>query len=166
MKERKAAPAQLRDVDFDSWARLQMAIGTMHHYRGDYEAEEKIIRNLYESEPVQPDGTKNMSALHGLSGLLEETGRYVEAEATARKVLPWLQGHAHLGTADSPQALGSMRVLVKSIWMQARYAEAEEWIERCRLSIEKMGTGMFAKYQEDERAQFEAEVEVLKRRRM
>jgi hypothetical protein len=55
-------------------------------------------------------------------------GKYHEAELAAREVLPWI----HAATGDtSPQTLGCMKTLVKSLWRQGRYAEAQDWIEKC-----------------------------------
>lgn len=103
-----------------------------------------------------------MSALHSLSGVLEERGRYDKAEAAAREVLPWLQGHEVLGSSDSPQALGCMKVLVRCMWKQSEYAEAEGWIEKCNAMIENLGKGKFAKYQDDERKEFDHMLHALK----
>src|SRR5271170_691383 len=123
----------------------------MDHYLENYGEEERLVREVYENGP---DGTKSMSALHQLSGLVEVMGRYGEAECMAREVLPWMQGHEMLGR-DSPQALGCMRCLARSVWKQERYEEAAEWIEKCRRAIENMGRGRFGKYHDDEKKQLE-----------
>jgi hypothetical protein len=117
------------------------------------------VREMYENGP---NGTKSMGALHQLSGLMELIGRYGEAECMAREVLPWMQGHEMLGR-DSPQALGCMRCLVRSVWKQRRYGEAAEWVERARRTIENMWRGRFGKYQDGERKQLEDDVEVLEK---
>jgi hypothetical protein len=158
-KSKKTAPIPLHDVDYKSWNHLKLGLSTIEHFLGDYDAEEKIVREMYESGP---DGTKSMSALHQLSGLMEKVGRYGEAETMAREVLPWMQGHEMLG-GNSPQALGCMRVLVRSIWKQTRYVEAGEWIEKCKRTVENMGKGHFAKFQDDERRQLDDDVKALKK---
>ena len=84
---------------------MKLGLSTIEHFLGDYDAEEKIVREMYENGP---DGTKSMSTLHQLSGLMETVGRYGEAETMAREVLPWMQGHEMLG-GNSLQALGYMR---------------------------------------------------------
>lgn len=137
-----------------------MALGGMEHALGNLDADETVTRALCENGA---NGGKDMSALHWLSGLLEESGRYAKAEAAAREVLPWLQGHAMLGSRESPQALGCMKVLVRCIWKQTRYGEAEAWVVDCESAIEKMGTGKIAKYQDDEREQLESDIEALKK---
>jgi len=67
-----------------------------------------------------------------------------------------------LSSPDSPQALGCMIILAKCVWKQTRYGEAEEWIVKCKLAVENMGKGKFAKYQHDERKQLESDVEALR----
>ena len=158
-REAKTAPTPLHDADYKFWNYLKLGLATMEHSLGDYGKEEAIVREMYENGP---EGKKNMSALHQLSGIMEETGRYAEAERLAREVLPWLQGNEMLGR-DSPQALGCMRCLAKSVWKQGRYSEAVEWVESCRMAIEKMGSGRFEKYQLDERKQLENDVEALEK---
>ncbi|KAK5126473.1 hypothetical protein LTR85_010709 [Meristemomyces frigidus] len=158
-KTNEVTPASLCDVDHASWSSLKMALGAVEHDLGNADAYEAITREMYDKGA---NGGKDMSALHRLSGLLEQSGRYAEAEAAAREVLPWLQGHALLGCAESPQALGCMRVLVSSTWKQKRYVEAEKWITKCRSAIEKMRTGRFAKYHDEEKEQLESDVEALR----
>ena len=160
LKARKAAPAPLCEADNASWRDLKFAFSGIEHALESYGAEEVILRDLYDHGS---DGLKNMSALHSLSWLLEDRGRYPEAEAAARDVLPWIREHQVLGSPDSPQALGCMRILVKSIWKQGRHVEAEEWVEACETTIENLGKGKFAKYQQDEKGQFDAEMEALRR---
>ena len=156
-KDNDTYPALLRDVDYRSWDGLKSALSAMDCYIGDYDAGEKCLREIYENGP---NGTKNMSALHQLSWVLEEAGKHAEAEAAAREVLPWVQGLPMLGN-DSPQALGCMRVLVQSIWKQGRYAEAREWVEMCNAAIERLAIGKFAKYEDEERKQLDEDVKAL-----
>jgi hypothetical protein len=59
--------------------------------------------------------------------------------------------------------LGCLRCLVRAVWKQGRYMEAEEWIEVARGRIEDMGKGEFGKYQGDERKQLEEDVLALER---
>jgi tetratricopeptide (TPR) repeat protein len=157
-KEKDAAPLPVREVDYQSWNQLKFGLSALDFFLGDLDAEERTMRELYENGP---NGTKNMTALHNLSGLLEKRGRYAEAETAALEVLPWMQSQKMLG-GDSPQALGCMRVLVKSTWKQGRYEEAQSWIEKCEDCIRRMGEGDFAKYQDAERRQFDEELEALK----
>ncbi|KAK4542347.1 hypothetical protein LTR36_006803 [Oleoguttula mirabilis] len=159
-RTRDAAPASLCDIDHASWRNLKTALASIEHARGNLEAAETLTREWYDNGPTK--GGKDMSALLALSGLLEEMDRHTEAEAAAREFLPWIQGHALLGSRESPQALGCMRLLATSVWKQSRCGEAEDWIVACRTAVEGMGTGKFAKYQDDERRQLESDVEDLK----
>jgi hypothetical protein len=110
-REAETAPTPLHDVDYKSWSYLELGFSTIEHYLENYDKEEVIVREMYGNGP---DGTKSMSALHQLSGLMEKTGRYGEAERMVRKVLPLVQEREMLGM-DSSQALGCMRCLVRSV---------------------------------------------------
>lgn len=155
----KTAPTPLHDTNYKLWVKLMLGFSTIEHYLKNYDEEERIVREMYENGP---DGSKNMSALHNLSAVMEQTGRYPEAEHMAREVLPWLEGHELLGEG-SPQSLGCMRCLARSTWKQARYTDAEEWIDKCRRTVEAMPGGRFEKYQDDEKKQLEEDVEGLRK---
>lgn len=153
-------PSRLQDVRPLRWRSLQVGLNTMEYFLGDLEAAERIGYQLYEHGL---DGSKDLSALHALSSLWEEMGKYSEAEAAARVVLPWLQAHPTLGDANSPQALGSMKLLVKCLWKQGRHAEAEIWIGNCDVLIQALGDGKFKKYQEDEKMRWASDLHNLRR---
>lgn len=156
----KVAPSQLRDVDYTRWRNLQAGLSTMNFCLGDFEAAESIGKQMYEHGP---DGKLDMSALHAQSNLWLTMGKYAEAEAAARLVLPWLQAHPALGDENSPQALGSLKILVKSLWEQGKNEEAQVWVEQCEAFIDGMGDSKFSKYQEDERRQWVHESGILRR---
>ena len=156
-KEARASPTPFHDVDYKSWMSLKFALSTMERYLGNPDAEEALVRETYENGP---NGTKNMSALHSLSGIMEDRGKYAEAECMANQVLPWMQRHELLGH-DSPQALGSMKILTRSIWKQGRYEDVEKWIKRCRKTVEAMRKGKFAKYYEEEKEMVDGDIAAL-----
>jgi hypothetical protein len=149
-KEASVSPTPLYEADHKSWNSLKLAMVSLENHLGNYDASERILREMDAHAITGPDGKKNMSALHGLAGVLEMTGNYAQAEQTAKETLPWLQQHPMLGR-DAPQALGSMRMIARAIWKQRRYEEAEEWIERTRRYINDMSAGKFGKYEDDER---------------
>ncbi|KAK3627171.1 hypothetical protein LTR56_019385 [Elasticomyces elasticus] len=151
-------PASLPEDEHKKWRKLKFASGSISKALGDTSAFTATMRELYE---VDLNGGKDMSALYNLSILLEEAGDYAEAEASAREVLPWLQSHATLGH-DSPQALGCMRMLVNCSWKQKKYEEAEEWIEKCKATIENMTQGPMKKYVNEEEVELADVVERLK----
>ncbi|KAI7262385.1 hypothetical protein KC343_g468 [Hortaea werneckii] len=122
----RVVPNQLRDVNYTRWTSLQAALTTMENILGRLDTVERLGHELYEHGP---DGSKDLSALHALSGVLEEEGKYSEAEVAARLVLPWLQSQPKLGDGSSPQALGSMKIIVKSLWKQGKITEAQIWVE-------------------------------------
>ena len=156
-KEEEAALTPLHDANYNVWKRLKLGMSTTDQFAGDYNAEEKIVREQYENGP---DGTKDVSALLRLSEIMEVTGRYSEGESMGREVLPWMQRHELLGK-DSPQAISSMRHLASNIWKQERYEEGGEWLESCRKTVENMAKGKFGKYQDSERRQLEEVIKSL-----
>lgn len=161
-KEKEAAPVTLHDSDYKSWNALKLAIGGLEDLLGNLEEAVKITRERYENGP---DGTKDMAALSDLGGRTERLGDYPEAEKIALEALAWIQSIPPLGP-NSPQALGSMRVLVKSTWKQGKYDDAKEWIQKCRSSIDELAKGRFAKYEAEERKQIDDDVEELEKWRV
>lgn len=154
-KERNAAPLPLQQIDHRAWRGLKGSISSMDNFVGDHSHDEELAREFYENGP---NGTKDMSALIMLAHIQLRAGKLSDAEATAKQVLPWIQDHEKLGP-DSPQALGSMRLLVTCIWQQGRQAEAESWVEKCKESIERLGRSQFAKYYEEEKEELESVVD-------
>jgi len=146
-REEKVAPTPLHNADYHQWHMLKLAMGTMECFLENYDRQEIIAREMSDGAP---DKNKRMSALHQLSGIMEKTERYSEAEAMAKEVLPWMQGHELLGR-DSPQALSCMRTLASSIWKQKRYVEGGEWMDRYGRMVDDMENGKFGKYKDSER---------------
>jgi len=159
IKEEEVAPNRLHDSDYKAWNTLKLAIGGFEGLLGNVEESSKITQERYENGP---NGTKDMGALSDLGGRMEQLGRYAEAENIALEVLAWVQGNPTLGP-DSPQALGSIRVLVKSTWKQGKYDDAKEWIQKCRQTIDELAKGRFAKYEAEERKQIDDDVEELEK---
>ena len=93
---------------------------------------------------------------------MEDRGEYAEAERIAREFLPFFRHHAMLGD-NSPEALGKIKILTRSIWKQGRYEEGEKLIRRCMEVVQAMERGKFAKYVEDERQMVEADVVALQK---
>ncbi|KAL2825483.1 hypothetical protein BDW59DRAFT_161710 [Aspergillus cavernicola] len=77
----------------------------------------------------------------------------------AGKDLPALQ---NLSALYHPQALGSLRTLVKVLWKQGKTAEAEEYVGQARASIDNLAGTQFAKYQQEERDALDRVVADLK----
>ncbi|KUJ21228.1 uncharacterized protein LY89DRAFT_681812 [Mollisia scopiformis] len=145
-KEEEVAPAPLLDANYPVWLQLKLAMSTMEYYLEDYNEQERLAREMYE---CAPNDNKKMSALHQLSGILEKTKRYADAERMAKKVLPWLQGHELLGK-DSPQALSCVRTIASSIWKQKKYKEGGEWMDQYGMLVGSMKDGKFEKYRDTE----------------
>lgn len=158
-KEKEAAPIPFHDSDYKAWNTLTLAIGGFEGLLGNLEEATKITKERYENGR---NGTKDMGALSDLGGLMEQLGKYAAAERIALEVLAWVQGNPNLGP-DSPQALGSIRVLVKSTWKQGKYDEATEWIRKCREIIDELAKGRYTKYETEERKQIDDDVAELEK---
>jgi hypothetical protein len=78
-KEEEVAPTPLYEADYPAWMNLKLAMCSMENELGNYDEQEKLVREMYERAP---DRNKRMSALHQLAGILMETKRYAEAESS------------------------------------------------------------------------------------
>jgi hypothetical protein len=73
-------------------------------------------------------GDDNEFTVHELIRL-QTMGKYHDAEVAAGEVFPWIRS----STGDtSPQTLGCLKTLVKSLWLQGCRAEAQQWIDKCQ----------------------------------
>jgi hypothetical protein len=140
-----AAPQTVYDVNYDAWEKLLLAIYTIQMQQDRHADTEQTIRTLVERRKDK----SNLSHFHSLSGLLCNQGRYTEAEETEISVKRWLD--EYLGK-DSPQALGSRRIIAQSVWKQgpSRRAEAKELFSEVIELINGMDGGNYAVYQAQE----------------
>lgn len=147
LESRKAevAPQSLCSIDFAEWQRLMIGIETMQKFL-DLPEEEETLRIIMENGR---DGKRNMSGVNMMAIFKEKHGLYSEAETLAREVLPFMQTHEMLGV-DSPQAMGTTRTLIRSIWKQGREEEAEGLVKETSNLVEHMKDGKFGKYQAEE----------------
>jgi hypothetical protein len=157
-RDKQAVPVPLYEADYPLWNSLRLAQSCVLHFFW------VVLRNSMTLWVVRaPDEGKRKSALHNLGGILERRGRYVEAERIAKdEVLPWILAHEALGES-SPQALGCMRIIARSVWKQGKYEEVGMWIERCRKAVEDMAGGKFEKYQETEGRLIDDNVQALEK---
>lgn len=107
---------RLYETNYQQWDGIWLGIATMRARLGM--DDEETIRMLVER---RKDKT-NLSHLHNLSAVLLKKGKYAEAEEKAEKVKEWLDGK--LGR-DSPQALGSRKIIAQAVWKQGRVEEAK-----------------------------------------
>jgi hypothetical protein len=157
-REAQVSPQPLRMVDYSEWQRLMIGIETMQKFL-DLPEEEDTLRIIMESGK---DGNRNMSGVNMMAAFKEKHGLYMEAETLAREVLPFMQGHEMLGP-DSPQAFGTIRTLIRTIWKQGRGEEARDLLKTTSDLIEKMGDGKFRKYQAEERDMLQGVVAELEK---
>lgn len=146
--EAAVAPESLDGAQPDAWRRLMLGIETMQKQLGLVDEEAATIRTVL----AATRGDARVPWLNMLAHLDLRGGNFAEAEAMAREVLPWMQTHAKLGM-DSPQAFGTTRTIIESVWRQGgdKEDEARRLIEETFALIENMGGGKFEKYQDDER---------------
>ncbi|PLB54120.1 hypothetical protein P170DRAFT_431780 [Aspergillus steynii IBT 23096] len=152
--EAASQPSTLHEQNYNQWQDLKSSLFHVHRGLGDKEEQEKILLEMINTPSA---AGRDLAALHNLSALCEEKGEYEKAERLALEVLPAIQGHALLGAA-SPQALGSLRVLIKAMWGQGKTAQADDYVKQASASIDNLVGTPFAKYQQEER---DALVEVM-----
>ncbi|KAK5994533.1 hypothetical protein PT974_05011 [Cladobotryum mycophilum] len=147
-REAAAAPQKLHIVEPPVWGNLFLGIATMQKFLAMPKEEEETIRTLVETT----EGRAQVSWQDMMADLSLRNGNFASAEATAREVLPVLQTHEKCGQ-DSPQALGTTRTLIASMWKQGgvKEDEARVLLQETFALIDGMGDGKFAKYQEEER---------------
>jgi hypothetical protein len=151
-----AAPKAFYDVNYVVWDKLLLAMHTMQVHLGRLEGAEQMLRELIDRRKDQT----NLSHLHSLSVMLEKNGDYVGAEETERPVRIWLD--EKLGK-DSPQVLGSLRIMARNIWRQgpSKLVEACECILEVMALIDASCGGRFAVYQHEQRATTEKMIATL-----
>lgn len=92
----------------------------------------------------------NLSAMHMLADHLMTMGKYEEAQEMERQVLVWMETNPRLGR-DSPQAINARRILAKLVRMLGRRGKSEALLAEVLDTVEQMGDGKFAVYQDEER---------------
>ena len=135
--EQNAAPVPLQQADLHRWWALKFAICSTDCAAGDYASAELAARDMYEHSKVDDQGRENKSGLGMLSLVLEQAGKYAEAEAGALESLNWINGLPKCGP-NSPQALGSMRMLIKCVYAQLT-AVVQEREAKLRQAMRTMG---------------------------
>jgi hypothetical protein len=147
-REAMVAPAELHVAKPDEWRCMMLGIETMRKHLDLPKEEAQTIRTMLSTT----EGNARIPWLNMLANLDLRNGDFVEAEALAREMLPWMQTHEKLGL-DSPQASETTRTIIESIWKQgeAKEGEARRLIEETYALIDSMGGGKFEKYQGDER---------------
>jgi hypothetical protein len=152
----------LHEKNYDLWQKLMLALETMQHSLGLLADEEKTLSAML-AHP-RPGQAKNWSALNMMSRLLQDQGRYAEAERAALEVQPWMEEHPQLGRG-SPPAMGNMRMILTAVWKQRRYDDGRRVYRDMRELVDGMGDTKFAQYQQEEARMLEdlmAELETWK----
>lgn len=147
-RQAAVAPEQLHNADPVIWQRLLLGIETLQKFLGFVEEEAETIRTMLSTM----EGDARVPWQNMLADLDIRNGNFTEAESLARGVLPWMQTHDKLGV-NSPQAFGTTRTLIRSLWGQGggKKKEAEGLIKETSALVQGMATSKFAKYQDEER---------------
>ncbi|KAI3399352.1 hypothetical protein diail_7079, partial [Diaporthe ilicicola] len=147
-RQAAVAPEKLHVADPVIWQRLLLGIETLQKFLGLFEDEAETIRTMLSTM----EGDARVPWQNMLADLDMRNGNFAEAEVLAREVLPWMQNHVKLGV-DSPQAFGTTRMLITSLWRQGggKKDEAKGLIKETSALIEGMTESKFAKYQDEER---------------
>ncbi|KAJ3572717.1 hypothetical protein NPX13_g4954 [Xylaria arbuscula] len=116
--EASSAPDTLLSADYETWYKIHTAIFSAQKDLGDAGAAETTLRTLFENRRDK----ENISLLQSLHWMLLERGSYEEVVEQEPRVVEWLDGR--LGK-NSPQALGSRRMMAEALWRLGRTAEAE-----------------------------------------
>ncbi|KAI3327415.1 hypothetical protein HD806DRAFT_392927 [Xylariaceae sp. AK1471] len=142
-KEANSAPDSLFDADYATWEKIHTAIFCMQRWLKDNVSAEATLRMLIDRRKDK----SNLSLLQTLDFMRMERGEYEEVAKTEPEIIEWLNGR--LGK-DSPQGLGSRRMLVEALWNLGRQEEAEVLLDETRKLAGAMADGQYAKYRDVE----------------
>jgi hypothetical protein len=147
-RQAAVSPEKLHIAEPVTWQRLLLGIETLQKFLGLFEEEAETIRTMLSTM----EGDARIPWLNMLADLDIRGGNFAEAEALAREVLPWMQNHVKLGV-DSPQAFGTTRTLIQSLWRQGggKKEDAQSLFKATSELIDGMNESKFAKYQDEER---------------
>jgi len=120
-RDAAAAPNTLYDVDYEYWRKIWLAKISMQVEVQDPELEQTIRMMIERNKDPS-----NLSYHHNLTGVLLRKGKFAEAEATEAPVPAFLDGR--LGK-ESPQSLGSRRMIAHAVWKQGRRSEANKLLD-------------------------------------
>ena len=151
-----SAPNGLRQTDWSLWVNITAAIFELQHTLNMPEADTTLGKLVSNGK----DGGKNYAFVYQLARVKLQRGQYNEAEELAKETLPWMQNHEILGK-DSPQALGTHRIILQALAKQGRTDEARAMADATKALIDGMNNGRYSKYQEEEKVELENTVKEL-----
>lgn len=150
------APHGLRQADWPLWVNITAAIFELQQTLDMAEADATLDTLVGHGK----DGGKNYAFVYQLARVKLQRGQYSEAEALAKETLPWMEKHEALGK-DSPQALGTHRIILQAVAKQGRTDEARAIADTAKALIGGMGTGRYPKHEEEESQELEKTVKEL-----
>lgn len=153
-REAAAGAGGLAATDYARWMTLTLARMTVLSELGRQAEQESAIQAMIDTPNPAKPGEVNISAVNMLANLKEEQGFFAEAEALARRVVPFFD--EKMGP-DSPPSQGTRRCLIRCVWKAGKPEEAKRLADETRLIIDAMGESQsqYLKYQEDERQYLE-----------
>ncbi|KAH8682057.1 hypothetical protein BX600DRAFT_447697 [Xylariales sp. PMI_506] len=138
-----ASPQTYYDVDYEGWENVWLGISTIQDLLERFDDQEMTVRMLCDRRKDK----NNLSHFHSLSVILLRKQQFADAEKTEIPVLKWLE---KLLGSDSPQALGSRRIIARAVWQMGRIEEAKEMFLEVKKLIEASGNGKYALYQAEQ----------------
>ena len=141
-------PAKLNDDAWKKFKQCYYCLECLESSCGNFEKSlqfsQLIVDATKRRAPNKPD-----FGLYNNAYTLKRLGRNAEAEAAAREILPAMRDSEVLGP-DSPQVLGTLRLLMEVIAKQGREQEAMDLNKEGWSTIELLKKGKFAKYESEE----------------
>lgn len=147
--EAASAPQPLHIAKPREWQKTMQEIHTLQRQLDLLDDESQTIQRML----ATTQGNARMTWFNHAAVLHLQRGEYAEAEEIARMVLPWTQHHPKMGFA-SPQALGTMRILIEAGWMQGdtKREEARQLFLEASKMIARMSCSASSEsYQDSER---------------
>jgi tetratricopeptide (TPR) repeat protein len=142
---------KFKDADPKGWKRLKYSISSFYTYASDFTAAEAVLRELVASDET------GSNYVQSLALILYFQRRFEEAETEAKKALDAIQ---KLLGDDSPQSLGTLRMLTLIVAQEGKFDEAEKYLEAVAKGIVKLKDGTrYAKYEPEEQKAYEKTAE-------
>jgi len=153
-KDKAAEPdGGFKAADPKGWFRLKWSISAFYSYAGDFKGAETVLRELV---PDDDDDTSGSGAWQELSLNMYFQHRFQEAEKYGKKALNEIQ---KLLGDDSPQSLGTLRLLARIMALHGKFDEAGQYLDDVAKGVAKLKDGnKYEKYEPEEKTAYEKTV--------
>jgi tetratricopeptide (TPR) repeat protein len=141
-------------ADPKGWFRLKFSISSFYTFTGDFKTAETILRELI---PDDEDDRNASGSWQSLAVITYLQHHFEEAEKYGIKALNAIQ---KLLGDDSPQSLGTLRLLTRIAALQGKYDEAGNYLDDVGRGVSKLKDGnKYEKYEPEERKAYEKTIE-------